>query len=186
MSARPSFRDCVVADLAAWGIPVNSGTFGIVLLKHVIYAGIFYHGFACVFCYRLNVRLNRISRLLARLFGVWRFYTFANDISYYAEIGPGLKINHTTDIVIGKGTIIGRGCSIYNGVTIGAKRFDKPDEKPLIGDDVTIGTGAKVLGKITVGNRAIIGALTLCTVSVPDGALAIGNPVTIKDNYTSS
>lgn len=152
---------------------------GLSAVKGLITAFTFDHGFACVFMYRINHLLYRRSPRIARLFGVWRYYTFANDVSYAASIGPGFKICHTSDIVIGARVHIGENCTIYNGVTLGAKYFDRPDEKPVVGNGVTVGTGAKILGPITIGDGALIGALTFCDKSVPASTTAVGNPMRI-------
>lgn len=174
-----TFRECLIEDLKQWKIDVHAQTPWWKLWKHTIYACTMYHGFNCIFWYRVNRSMLRYSRLLARILSVRRYYLFANDISFLADIGPGCKINHTSDIVIGAGAVIGRNARIYNGVTIGAKHFDRPDEKPHIGNDVTIGTGAKILGSISVGDMVTIGALTLCTKSVESGCIVVGNPMRI-------
>ena len=135
----------VAADLRALKIPVNSDRFNVSFLKHLQFALICYPGFACVFCYRLNLIIYRHSPRLAKLFRAWRYYRFANDISHQADIGPGLQLIHTSDIVIGHNVRIGRNCTIYNGVTLGAKNLNRLQERPTVGDNVVIGTRAKVL-----------------------------------------
>ncbi len=157
------------ADLRACYIPRFS-------FKNVLFALLTRHDYACVFWFRVNVLLRRFPRLAA-LMAVQRFYTFANDISYKAEIGAGFRIHHTSDIVIGRTVRIGKNCHIYNGVTLGSKSMDRPDDMPTIGDNVLIGTGAKVLGNVTIGDNAIIGALTFCDKDVPANTTAVGSPM---------
>jgi serine O-acetyltransferase len=142
---------------------------------------LFSHSFACVFMLRMNAVIGRRSRLLGEFFAARRYYLFANDISYKATIGPGFRIHHTSDIVIGKYATLGSHCHVYNGVTIGAKSSEQSDRMPAIGNSVTIGTGAKILGDITVGDHAVIGALTFCNKSVPAHTVAVGNPMRFLD-----
>lgn len=147
------------------------------LLKHVVFNVITRHYFACVVHYRLNVALHRRFPRLAAVMAQQRYYLFGNDISPRARIGPGFRIHHTSDIVIGRSVVIGSNAHIYNGVTIGSKSMQAPDDMPLIGNNVLIGTGAKVLGKIKIGDNVVIGALTFCDKDVPANAIAVGNPM---------
>lgn len=169
----------IVEDLRMWRTEMPERVGRISLLKHILFSLYVNPGFACVFAYRMNRALARFMPRAAVLMAVWRHYTFGNDISYNADIGPGFQIGHTSDVVIGKGVVIGARCVVYNGVTIGARRFDRLNEKPSIGNNVIIGTGAKILGEIRIGNDARIGALTLCMIDVPDGATAVGVPARI-------
>ena len=183
-----SFRRTLVADLRMWKLPVDEHTHFFLLVKHTLFQYTLSHGFACVFWYRLNRVIARTMPRVARLIWVWRYYTFANDISYLADIGPGFMVCHTSDIVIGVGVTIGARCTIFNGVTLGSKYRDRTNEKPSLGNDVVIGTGAKVLGNITIGDGVTIGALTFCDKSVPANHVARGNPMVIvpsKDVSTS-
>lgn len=175
-----SFREIITKDLVRYKAPVHQDSSRLSLFKHTIYFLIFSPGFSCVFWFRVNNILSKKTKIISKLLGAMRYYTFANDISFRAEIGSGFKVSHVSDIVIGGEAKIGKNVTIYNGVTIGAKDFDKPYLKPKIGNDVIISTGAKVLGDITVGNNVVIGALTFCNKSVPDNSVAYGNPMVIK------
>lgn len=175
------FRYVLIEDLQVYKVPITHDASIWYLLRRVVPALIMKPGFACAFSYRLNVILAKRSVFLARLFAVMRAYQFACDISFSARIGPGFRVCHPFNIVIGDQTVIGSHFTIYNGVTLGAKHFDKPHLKPIIGNGVTIGTGAKVLGDIEIGDGATIGALTFCDKSVPAGATAYGNPMAIKN-----
>ena len=180
-----SLRETLINDLLMCHAPVGPHTGPLRLAKHTLFFYVLSHGFACVLWYRVNRVVARRMPRLARLIGVWCYYTFANDISYLAKIGPGFKVSHTSDIVIGKGVTIGSRCTVFNGVTIGSKYFDQANDKPTLGDDVIVSTGAKVLGNITVGDRAIIGALTFCDKSVPADHVARGNPMVIVPKRAS-
>lgn len=79
---------------------------------------------------------------------------------------------HCQNIVIGEGVKIGRGTTIYQDVTIGQNK----GKYPSIGDDVTIYTGSKIIGGVTIGNRAIIGANSVVTKDIPENTIYAGNP----------
>jgi serine O-acetyltransferase len=181
MANQTNFRETLIADLQAAHIPIAANVGVAALIKHSVFALITKHTFACVFHFRLNVALGRRFPRLAALYAVQRYYMFANDISHHAKIGPGLRLHHTSDIVIGRRVVIGSRCHIYNGVTLGSKSMDR-DEMPTIGDGVLIGTGAKVLGPVSVGDSATIGALTFCDKDVPANAVAVGNPMRFLNN----
>jgi|GEM_PF-1569455 serine O-acetyltransferase len=137
-------------------------------------------GFACVFFYRLNNFLYRrktrrpclfLRWWMIKVFGAWRSYRFANEISYKAKIGAGFKIGHVSGIVIGKKVKIGENFIVLNGVNVGEVGFGK-EGMPTIGNDVFVGAGAKLLGKIEIGDRVIIGAMAFCNQSIPADHLA--------------
>jgi serine O-acetyltransferase len=113
-------------------------------------------------------------------FLVWRVILLIVGIEIYGktEIGMGLKINHFGQIFINPKTIIGKNCLIYNGVTIGNKKFEG-GESPIIGNDVKIGAGAKVLGEIKIGDNVGIGANSVITKSVEKNKIIAGNPAKI-------
>lgn len=81
-------------------------------------------------------------------------------------------------VVIGAGAVIGRGCRIYHGVTLGISHRDN-DGFPVLGENVLVGAGAKILGPIVVGNGAKIGANSVVLSDVPAGASAIGVPARV-------
>jgi serine O-acetyltransferase len=97
------------------------------------------------------------------------------EISPYALIGPGLCLMHSVGIVIGPKVSVGRNLRIYQGVTLGDG--SRPGQ-PKIGNDVTIGCNAAVLGGVAVGDRVVIGANAVVTRDVPDDAVAVGIPAT--------
>ena len=91
-----------------------------------------------------------------------------------ATIGKGLFIDHGMGVVIGETAEIGDNVTIYHGVTLGGTGKHKGKRHPTIGNNVLIGTGAKVLGPITVGDNAKIGANSVVLHNVPEGATAVG------------
>ncbi|MFD0838370.1 serine O-acetyltransferase [Williamsia serinedens] len=110
------------------------------------------------------------------------------DIPRSAEIGPGLRLAHG-----GRGTVIhprariGERVTIYHGVTLGT-RGDGTDDAPTIGDGAYIGAGACILGGVTVGRKARIGANAVVLTDIPDCATAVGVParVTYADRSPDS
>lgn len=98
------------------------------------------------------------------------------EISPHATIGPGLCLMHSAGIVIGPEVTIGKGARIYHGVTLGDGRIPG---QPSIGDHVTIGAGAWVLGGVIIGDRTVIGAGARVTGDVPDDSVVLGPPSTV-------
>ena len=125
--------------------------------------------------YRLSHFLYRHKRFFgARLISqVARFFT-GIEIHPGATIGKGLFIDHGMGVVIGETAEIGDNVTIYHGVTLGGTGKHKGKRHPTIGNNVLIGTGAKVLGPITVGDNAKIGANSVVLHNVPEGATAVG------------
>ena len=117
--------------------------------------------------------------------GIWRLNLLLTgaDIHPAAEIGGGLRLTHTSGLVIGKGARLGSDLNVLHGVTIGGsgKRWFDPafeDGLPEIGDGTEIWAGAKVLGAVKVGRRCHIGANAVVTRDLPDGAsYTVGQPV---------
>ncbi len=93
----------------------------------------------------------------------------------HATIGGGLYIGHIGGVHINPGAVVGVNCDIAHHVTIGAAAMGRKGA-PQVGDDVYIGTGATLVGKIRVGNGAKIAANTLVMSNVPEGATVIGVP----------
>ncbi len=136
-------------------------------------------GFACVFWLRVNqYMIARNWRGHYRL-RIWRNYRFANDISPYARIGPGLLLPHPVDVTVGGAAVLGSQVSLYNGVSLASKRQGGDSAMPTLGDQVIIYTGAKLFGGITIGKNTEIGALCLCNKNVPEHSVVYGIPPTL-------
>jgi len=93
-----------------------------------------------------------------------------------AKIGHRLFIDHGMCVVIGETTEIGDDVTLYQGVTLGGTGFATGKRHPTVQDNVTIGSGAKLLGPITVGHGAKIGANTVVITDVPPNSTVVGNP----------
>lgn len=94
-----------------------------------------------------------------------------------AKIDGGLRIYHYGTIVLNSKCIIGKNCIIHHGVTIGVK--NAIEDVPIIGDNVNIGCGAVIIGRIKIGNNVDIGANAVVLRDVPDNCIAVGNPARI-------
>jgi serine O-acetyltransferase len=98
------------------------------------------------------------------------------DIHPGAQLGPGLFIDHATGVVIGETAEVGADVTIYHGVTLGGTSLEHGKRHPTIGDRVTIGAGAKVLGPIKIGHDSRIGANAVVVKPVPPDSVVVGVP----------
>jgi serine O-acetyltransferase len=135
-------------------------------------------------CYRLGSWLNVARPFVLIRLPLKLFSFIANKfceifmemcIDPEATIGEGLYMGHIGGIHINSGVVVGRNCDITHRVTIGTSAMGRQGA-PIIGDDVYIGTGATLVGKIKIGNGAKIAANTLVIGNVPDGATVMGVP----------
>ncbi|HEY7151704.1 MAG TPA: serine O-acetyltransferase EpsC [Solirubrobacterales bacterium] len=98
------------------------------------------------------------------------------EIHPAARIGEDFFIDHGSGVVIGETAEIGNRVTLYQGVTLGGTGFARGKRHPTVEDDVTIGSGAKLLGPITVRHRAKVGANTVVIDDVPVDSTVVGNP----------
>ncbi|ERI92626.1 serine O-acetyltransferase [Clostridiales bacterium oral taxon 876 str. F0540] len=151
--------------------PAANGTFEVLLLYPSIHAMIFH---------RVAHKLYKSKFfLLARLISQFSRFLTGIEIHPGAKIGRGLFIDHGMGVVIGETAEIGNDVTIYHGVTIGGTGKEKGKRHPTIGDNVVIGTGAKVLGPIYIGDNAKIGANAVVLKDVPCSSTAVGIPAKI-------
>jgi serine O-acetyltransferase len=158
----PGFRSCIR------GIFLNPGTWAV--LSYRLCRWIY-------LCRTPNI-VKKFLGLGTTLLQVWIAVLTNIDIPPSAEIGPGLLIPHTGFIVVAGGAKVGRNCTLAQGVTIG-HRLGGQNSKigaPVIGDRVYVGPSAVVIGNLTIGNDALIGAGAIVTRSVPPGGVVVGNP----------
>lgn len=137
-------------------------------------------GYQLVISLRLQEKLGRIPAvgvLLRRILWYMTTQYFNSDIDPQAQFGPGLYLPHPICVVIGAEVRAGRDVVILQGTTLG--RRGEPDGYLVIGDDVQIGSGAKVLGVITIGTGARIGANAVVLKPLPENAIAVGIPARI-------
>jgi serine O-acetyltransferase len=98
------------------------------------------------------------------------------EIHPAARIGADFFIDHGSGVVIGETAEIGDRVTLYQGVTLGGTGFARGKRHPTVEDDVTIGSGAKLLGPVTVGHGAKVGANTVVIENVPPRSTVVGNP----------
>lgn len=126
-----------------------------------------------------NTLLHNIAQKVYFVLRIFIESTTGICINAEAEIDEGLYIGHFGGIFIHSNAKIGKNCNISQDVTIGVKAPFETVSAPVIGDNVYIGAGAKVLGGIRVGNYAVIGANAVVVKDVPDRAIVGGIPAKI-------
>jgi len=117
-------------------------------------------------------QLHFLARLVSE---IGRFLS-GIEIHPGARIGKRLVIDHGMGVVIGETSEIGDDCIIFHGVTLGGTKFDPVKRHPTVGNRVLIGTGAAILGPITLGDDSRVGANAVVTRSVEPGVTVVGNP----------
>ncbi len=145
--------------------------------KSIIEVILLYQGFHVLLAHRiahklLTWRIPFIPRLISQ---IARFLT-GIEIHPGAKIGKRFFIDHGMGVVIGETTIIGDDVLIYQGVTLGGTGKDKGKRHPTLGNFVTVGAGAKVLGNITIGDYTSIGAGSVVIDDVPEHCTVVGIP----------
>jgi len=157
-----------------------------ILLTQGIWALIVYR--AGSWCVRERSRWGLAVKLALPLLTIWQKLTEVAtgiEIPFTAKIGPGLYIGHFGQIVLSGRVTMGELCNISQGVTIGQAGRGEQQYVPVIGDRVYFGPGAKVFGKVVIGNDVAIGANAVVTKDLPDNAVAVGVPARIV-SYDSS
>ncbi len=136
-----------------------------------------YPGFHAIFLHRINhILWNSGIPIIPRFFShIARFLT-GIEIHPAAKIGPGFFIDHGMGVVIGETSEVGEDCLLYQGVTLGGTGKEKGKRHPTLGNHIVVGTGAKILGAITIGDYAKIGANAVVLDPVPDYAIVVGVP----------
>ena len=132
---------------------------------------------------------RRKTRIYSKYNPLWylcwilkRHYMYKYGFQIGGTIGKGFFIGHFGTVVVNEDTVIGENCNIAHGVTIGVTRRGKKTGVPVIGNEVWIGTGAVIVGKIKVGNNVLIAPNSFVNFDVPDNSIVIGNPGVIKPN----
>ncbi len=146
-------------------------------------------GFQALAVYRLGVWRMKIGARPLRLpfsfayqalfVAVRNFYGI--ELPYTAQIGRRVVFEHQHGIVVHGKTVIGDECIVRHGVTFGIRRLSSLHEAPVLGRGVNVGAGAKIIGAISVGDGAAIGANAVVLHDVPAGALVIGVPAKVVE-----
>ena len=177
---RCSLRTLLLADLARqWQAAERTGT---PTSWADIVRGLGNLRFLPVVLYRLAWACGKRGwSIPARVLSFVNQVVFGVEIALRLEIGPGLYIPHSGGIVLGA-TRIGARATIYHGVTVGAAVLDTgydPERRPTVGDDVVLAAGAKVLGGITVGDGALVGANAVVVDDAPPMTVLGGVPARV-------
>lgn len=136
-----------------------------------------YPGLHAIWAHRLSHQLWLSDhKLLGRVVSEIARTLTGVEIHPGAEIGPGFFIDHGSGVVIGETAEVGADVTIYHGVTLGGRGMVHGKRHPTIGDRVTIGAGAKVLGAIEVGEESQIGANAVVVKPVPARSVVVGVP----------
>ena len=121
------------------------------------------------------IKLKFLARVISQLV---RFFT-GIEIHPGATIGKGLLIDHGMGVVIGETAVIGDNCTIYQGVTLGGTGKEKGKRHPTLGNNVMVGSGAKILGPFSVGDNSKIAAGAVVLNEVPPDSTCVGVPARI-------
>lgn len=136
-----------------------------------------YSGFRAVRAYRkANWFYRHNHKFIARFLSQRARHKTGIEIHPGATIGKGLFIDHGMGVVIGETTEIGDHCTIYQNVTLGGTGKESGKRHPTLGNNVMVGSGAKVLGPFKVGDNARIAAGAVVLEEVPENATAVGVP----------
>jgi serine O-acetyltransferase len=141
-----------------------------------------YPGMHAIWIHRLTHRMWQDPRLRtpARLLSLWTRVWTGVEIHPGAVIGRRLFIDHATGIVIGETAEVGDDVMMYHDVTLGGRNLAKVKRHPTIGNHVMLGSGARVLGPVTVGDYAQIGANAVVVRDVPAKATVVGIPGRVR------
>ena len=177
------FRRSVRMDIAFWAERCRSqpgpGFFVRQLLLRPGFHFVFWHRFA-----RLLRRLPLIGKPLARILIFMLEIAFSSEIAISATIGGGFYVPHPFGIVIGTNCRIGRNVTMLQNVTLGNRSMTEP-ETPVIEDSAYIGAGAALIGGITIGQGASVGANAVVLRDVPADQVAVGNPARLLTDASS-
>lgn len=142
-----------------------------------------YPGMHAIWGHRLTHWLwQRNAKLPARVLAEIIRVLTGVEIHPAAVLGARVFIDHATGVVIGETAEVGDDVTIYHGVTLGGTSLDGGKRHPTIGDNVTIGAGAKVLGAIMIGDNSQIGANSVVIKPVPPNSVVVGVPGQIVDS----
>jgi serine O-acetyltransferase len=145
--------------------------------RSLIEIAICYPGVHALWGHRISHWLwQQDYRFLARACSALTRTLTGVDIHPAAVLGSGLFIDHATGVVIGETAEVGTDVTLYQGVTLGGTNLDRGKRHPTVGNRVTIGAGAKILGAITIGDDSRIGANAVVVQLVPPNSVVVGVP----------
>ncbi len=149
------------------------------LLKHVLFkGGAFKYNFWMRTCQytKMHPILKYSVYPFAKLLLNHLVYKLGISIPPSTSIGSGFYIGHFGEIIVNERSVIGKNCNISHGVTLGKANRGKHKGCPIVGDNVYIGPGAKIVGAVRIGNNVAIGANCVVTKDIPDNSVVAGVP----------
>lgn len=150
--------------------------------KSALEIALLYPGPKAIVLYRIANYFYKLKLFfIARFFSELSRFLTGIEIHPGARIGCRLVIDHGMGVVIGETAEIGDDCIIFHGVTLGGIKFDPVKRHPTVGNKVVIGTGAKILGPVNIGNNAKIGANSVVVKDVPANATVVAQLARILD-----
>ncbi len=120
-----------------------------------------------------SVLYRLLSRLVSSLYGI--------EVPYSAKVGRRVVFEHQHGIVVHGAAVIGDDTILRHGVTLGMRSMSRPEEAPVLGCRVDVGAGAKIIGRVYVGDGASIGANAVVLEDVPAGRLVVGVPARVVE-----
>lgn len=144
---------------------------------------IVYSGLHAVWFHRLSHRIwNRggVSRTVARILSQLARFLTGIEIHPGARIGRRFFIDHGMGVVIGETAEVGDDCMLYHGVTLGGVSLKQTKRHPTLGDRVTVGAGAKILGPVEIGDDSSVGANAVVVKDAPADSIVVGVPGVAK------
>jgi serine O-acetyltransferase len=151
--------------------PAARTSFEVLFLYSGLHAVIAYRISHWLYIHKLYILARFISQISKFLTGI--------EIHPGAKIGKGLFIDHGSGVVIGETSEVGDYCTIYQGVTLGGTGKEKGKRHPTIGNNVMVGSGAKILGPFKVGDNSKVAANAVVLEEVPSDCTAVGVPARI-------
>ncbi|BDZ40731.1 serine acetyltransferase [Paraoerskovia sediminicola] len=141
-----------------------------------------YPGVHAIWAYRAAHHLWNTPGLrgLARLLSQATRAATGIEIHPGAVLGRRLFIDHGMGVVIGETAVVGDDVVLFHGATLGGRTMTRGKRHPTLGDRIVVGAGAKILGPVWIGDDAQVGANAVVLKDVPDGAVAVGVPATIR------
>jgi serine O-acetyltransferase len=178
-----SLMSYLVADLRRARVLLSGSADGVSVLR--LWLGVLSPRFVPVLLCRLAHSFYRLKLgPVAKAVSLLNFFLFGIEIAVRCPIGRGLFLPHTQGTVIGAWSI-GENATIFQGVTLGAKELDfsyQESSRPTVGDGVTIGAGAKVIGGLVLGSDSRVGANAVVLNNVAPGSLVVGIPAKVVDS----
>jgi serine O-acetyltransferase len=155
--------------------------------RSVLEVALGYPGVHAVWGYRIAHRMWREPglRLPARLLSQAVRAATGVEIHPGAQLGRRLFIDHGMGVVIGETAVVGDDVVLFHGATLGGKAMRRGKRHPTLGDNVVVGSGAKILGAVWIGDGAQIGANAVVVKDVPAHAVAVGIPAVVRARPTA-